>query len=206
MTLPAHRAVHIRGRLDGLDHGAGLARAQLAARLRDLDEHQIAERALRMFGYAYSTAPSSTRRTHSWLLVYRKSSGMSLKVNPPWLVKSRPFPVAHERRLDDARRVQLAANLDHPPPGPRSAARAPAQWSGSGSGKKSPLGDFAGGQGKTPPSPPSDGCAARRDPRATSPRVADRRRRADSGAPAGRESRGRRDRRPTVQARPDSRG
>ena len=82
--LAAHRTVDIGGGLDGFDDGTGLAGVHCAADVRHLDEHQIAERGLRVVGYAdRDRTVSCSRRTHSWLLVYRKSLGMLLNVNPP---------------------------------------------------------------------------------------------------------------------------
>ncbi len=52
-----HRAgdgrVHIRRGLDGLDHREGVAGLQSLAGLGHLDEHEIAERTLRMVGDAH---------------------------------------------------------------------------------------------------------------------------------------------------------
>src|SRR6266851_6949826 len=50
--FPAHRTVDIGGRLDGFDDRARLAGVYNAAHFRNLDEHQIAERTLRVFGNA----------------------------------------------------------------------------------------------------------------------------------------------------------
>jgi hypothetical protein len=65
--LAAHRTVDIGGRLDGFDDCARLAGFDGAAHFRNLDEHQIAERTLRVFGNADLDGPVrrlAVRRAH----------------------------------------------------------------------------------------------------------------------------------------------
>jgi hypothetical protein len=50
--LARHRAVHVGRRLHGLDDCGGAALGQRTADFRHFDEHQIAERALRVIGDA----------------------------------------------------------------------------------------------------------------------------------------------------------
>ena len=50
--LARHRAVDVGGRLHGLDDGGGAALGQRAADFRHFDEHQVAERTLRVIGDA----------------------------------------------------------------------------------------------------------------------------------------------------------
>src|SRR5258706_955557 len=50
--FPAHRTVDIGGSLDGFDDRAGLAGVYGPAGFRNLDEHQIADRTLRLVGDA----------------------------------------------------------------------------------------------------------------------------------------------------------
>ena len=72
--LAGHRTVDIGCRLDGFDHGAGLARAHGAADVRNLDEHQIAERALRVIGNAdldRAVLPAGAPTRGSWCIANR---------------------------------------------------------------------------------------------------------------------------------------
>src|ERR1022692_1046458 len=51
--LTRDRAIDIGCGLDGFDHGAGLARDEASAHLRNFDEHQVPERLLRVIGDAH---------------------------------------------------------------------------------------------------------------------------------------------------------
>src|SRR5215472_15500989 len=56
-----------------------------------------------------STVPSASVRTHSWDLVYFRSAGRLLIVDPS--LSDQRSARAHEWRLQDARREELAADL-----------------------------------------------------------------------------------------------
>src|SRR5215831_10499188 len=57
-----------------------------------------------------ASVPSASLRIHSWLAVYLRSAGMFMAVSN--CLGNQGLPVAHERRLHDARRELLVAHCD----------------------------------------------------------------------------------------------